>query len=164
MPSIFSSPLLYSQPKEEQTEYALSYHLDKTIPRGSVIYALFPKKILGKLLPKIVKEKKCTLITLYGNQAPLKQLSADSHGKELPEPDIILSEPDGFTFGGALFKPEETELVSELPLLCIGSGKQWTPITPSTHDLVPVKKIISEHGIHTPEQMEEIIASSSPNP
>ncbi len=161
MPSIFSSSLLNPAPKNpENAEYSLSYYLEKAIPRGSVIYALFPKTILAKLLPPIAKQKHCTVISLYGShEATLNLLKAGTFGKDIPEPDIILTEPDGFTFGGALFRPEETKLVNGLPLICIGSSNQWTPILPATHDLVPVKRIISELGIHTPEQIEELIAS-----
>ncbi len=166
MPTIFSSPLLKNQPKNLQNaEYALSYYLERAIPRGSVIYALFPKTILGRLLPQIAKMKNCTVISFYGtHEATLSLLKAGKYDKSLPEPDIILTEPDGFAFGGALFKPEETKIVNGLPLICIGSSHQWTPIIPATHDLVHVQKIISEHGIHTPEQIEEIISSSYSSP
>jgi hypothetical protein len=150
MPTIFSSPFLTETHKQpEKTEYAISYHLEKAIPRGSVIYALFPKKILGKLLPPIAKAKNCTIITHLTGKA----------GK-IERPDIILTEPDGFSAGGALFTPEETKIVSGLPIVCVGSTKQWTHILPATHDLVPVYRIISERGIHTSEQMEEIISFS----
>ncbi len=148
MPTIFSSPLLTEKHKQpENAEYAISYHLEKAIPRGSVVYALFPKKILAKLLPPIAKAKNCTIIT---------QRKFDKTG----EPDVILAEPDGFAAGGALFTPEETKIASGLPLTCVGSTKQWIHVLPATHDLVPVCRIISERGIHTPEQIEEIISSS----
>ena len=162
MQTIFSSPLLKNQPKNPQhAGYALSYHLEKAIPRGSVIYALFPKTILGQLLPPIAKKKNCTVISFYGtHEATLNLLKTGKYDKSLPEPDIILTEPDGFALGGALFKPEETKIVNGLPLVCIGSSHQWMPILPATHDLVQVQKIISEHGIHTPEQIEEIISFS----
>jgi hypothetical protein len=150
MPTIFSSPFLTETHKQpEKAEYAISYHLERAIPRGSVIYALFPKKILSKLLPPIAKAKNCTIIThLTGKTS------------KIDEPDIILAEPDGFSAGGALFTPEETKLVSGLPVICVGSTKQWTHILPATHDLVPVYRIISERGIHTPEQIEELISFS----
>ena len=143
MQTIFSSPLLQNIPKKpEQSEYALSYYLEKAIPRGSNILVLFPKKILSKLLPPIAKKKNCTIIT-----------TAD-------KADIILAEPDGFSLGGALFTPEETKQVKGLPLVCIGSINQYNSIIPETHDLVPVQKIIIEQGIYTQEQIE-IIASYS---
>ncbi len=163
MQTIFSSPFLHSTPKKpENTEYALSYHLEKAIPRGSVVYVLFPKKILAKLLPPIAKAKNCTIITLHGHhEAALSLLKTGKFDKTIPEPDIIFAEPDGFTSGGALFTPNETKTINGLPLVCIGSSKQWVHILPATHDLIQVQKIISEHGIHTPEQMEEIISSYS---
>ncbi len=154
MPSIFSSPLLQAKHRStENTEYALSYYLEKVIPRGGVVYVLFPKTILAKLLPPIAEKKNCKVITLYGSH------EATLYSRKAAEPDIILAEPDGFTYGGALFKPEETKLVKGLPLVCIGSSKQWSSIRPATHDLVPVQKIVSENGIHTPEQIEEFTAS-----
>jgi len=161
MQSIFSSPLLTNQPNSENSEYALSYYLEKIIPQGGVIYALFPKTILAKILPHIAKKKHCIVIAYQGShEATHNLLKAGTFNKNIPEPDLILAEPDGFTYGGALFKPEETQYVEGLPVICVGSSQQWTPVAPATHDLVQVKSIISEHGIHTPEQIEETIASS----
>lgn len=166
MPSIFSSPLLHAKYRStENTEYALSYYIEKVIPRGGVVYVLFPKTILAKLLPPIAEKKNCKVIPLYGShEAALKLIKTGTYSRKAAEPDIILAEPDGFTYGGALFKPEETKLVKGLPLVCVGSSKQWSSIRPATHDLVPVQKIVSENGIHTPEQIEEFIVSSYSKP
>lgn len=141
---------------------AISYHLEKIIPRGGIICAYHPKGILGNILPVIAKEKNCKVITVHGTKHAVTELMAAgvlSTGNPA-EADIFLAEPDGLSADGALFKPHEASDLPHKEIIAIGSALQFTKERPASHDIAPVYKIVTELGIHSAEHLGKEITSS----
>jgi len=162
----FSSPFLTSNLERgqllrhlENAPNAISYHLDRAIPRGSIICAYYPKGILGSILPAIAKEKNCKIISVQGTkQATAEFLKAGLLANSpITEADIFLTEPDGLSADGALVLPHEKLPHNEF--IAVSSILQWTKQKPSTHDVIPIHKTITELGIYTLEQLEINAAS-----
>lgn len=140
----------------QNAEYALAYNLEKILPKGGVVWALFPKTILGQLLPWVAARKQCKIISVHGiKEATMALLKARALDSDTPTPDLFLTEPDGFTPGGAFFQPNEAKMLEGLELVGIGSAFQQITAFPATHDYVPLSKIITELGIHSPEDFEK---------
>ncbi len=141
--------------------YAIQYHLEQALPKGGVVCALYPKSILEHILPEAAKKKGCKVIALHGTKgATLALLKAQvlENNTDISKADIYITEPAGFTPGGALTNPDETKLVENSNVLAVGSALQWTNNTPSTHDFAPISKTITELGIYSPEHFKEIIS------
>jgi len=170
MQTIFSSPFLIENTSEaaknpfvkgqiirhfQKAEYAISYHLERAIPKGGVVCAFFPKSILAQILPKIAKEKNCKVISVNGTRKATTALMAagviDNQTK-VEDADIYITEPNGFTPGGALATPEEEKVLKNFDVIGVGSYFQATKRLPADHDFIKLTKIISELGIHSPEQ------------
>ncbi|MBW2970244.1 hypothetical protein KY309_00465 [Candidatus Woesearchaeota archaeon] len=136
----------------EHIKYALSYYLDKAIPKGAVICALYPKKLLQNILPEVALNKHCKVICI-GAPELSKELMQKGLLEDNAEPDIYLTEPDGICPEGAIVKPQETELLKQYKTYAVSSTMQFTEKTPQTHDCVEVYKTITEKGIMTTEQL-----------
>ncbi len=140
--------------------YSIAYNLEQAIPKGSTICAFYPKTILQHILPKIAQQKNCKVIVIGGEkEATQALLEAGVLNKYscLEDADIFLTEPDGLTTNGILARPEETKLLHQYNPMAVASILQWTTTLPATHDQVHAAKIISEIGIHTPENFKEEI-------
>lgn len=159
MQHIFSSNLI------KQKEYindSLKYYLDQAIPKGSIICAIYPKKILTELLPQIAKEKHCKIINIYGTKELTRTLlKTNLLAAENQKPDLFITEPDALTPGGALVKPNELSSLQDKKLIGITTTQQWTNEKPETHDYIPLHLTITELGIHTPENLDEELNASS---
>lgn len=170
IPKAFSSPILLERISRlaettlygtvlkhfENALYALSYHLEKTLPKGGIICAIYPKTILQEILPQIAEQKKCKIMVIGGTPEIIKTLKEKGMLIEANQKaDIYLTEPDGFNEEGAYVKPHETELLINYDTIAIGSIYQWTDVAPATHDSIPVEKTITEAGIFTPEKLKE---------
>ncbi len=145
----------------DHAPYAIQHFLHKIVPKGGVICAIHSKSILARTLAKIAKEKNCKIININGTkEATEKFLKAGVLAEGL-QPDIYLTEPEGFTQGGAIINPDETEhLNNNTELIGVGSALQWTKNTPANYDFIPLTKIVSELGIHKPEHLEQEINAS----
>ena len=126
----------------QNAEYVLAYNLEKMLPKGGVVWVLFPKTILRQLLPAIAAKKKCKVISIHGTkEAAMGLLKARVLGNGVPIPDLLLTEPDGFTPGGAFFQPNEAKMLEGLELVGIGSAFQRTSRLPATHDICRFQKL-----------------------
>ncbi|MEM3154917.1 MAG: hypothetical protein QW165_05155 [Candidatus Woesearchaeota archaeon] len=139
----------------EKAELAISFHLQKIVPKGSIICAYHPKSILAKILPNIAKEKNCKIIAIHGTKEAMQAfIKSGTLTYELPhKADTFLAEPDGLTADGALFNPKE---VCELPhneIIAVGSVLQFTNKRPANYDVANVSKIVTEIGTYTPEHL-----------
>jgi hypothetical protein len=136
---------------------AISYHLERVVPRGGVICAYHPKGILGSILPAIAKEKNCKVLTVHGTkQAVVSLMKAGVLSTGNPaEADVFLTEPDGLSADGALFKPHEASDLPHKEIIAVGSALQFTKERPASHDIAPVYKIVTELGIHSAEHLEK---------
>lgn len=141
---------------------AISYHLEKIVPKGGIICAYHPKGILASILPAIAKEKNCKVIPVHGSKHAISALLNAKVVAHLPltEADIILTEPDGLSSDGALFKPHEAAELPHREVIAVGSALQFTHERPASHDIAPVSKIVTELGIHSPEHLEKETASA----
>ena len=169
IPTAFSSPILLERISQlaettqrgtvlkhfENALYALNYHLEKIIPKGGIICAIYPKTILQTILPSIAEQKNCKVMLIGGTPEIIKTLKEKGILIEAGHADIYLTEPDGFNEEGAFVKPQETEVLMNYNTIAIGSIYQWTDIPPATHDSVPIEKTITEAGILMPEQLKE---------
>ncbi|GEM_PF-2383291 len=142
----------------ENALYALKYHLEKTIPKGGVICAIYPKTILQTILPELAKKKNCKVKLIGGTPEIIKILKEKEILTETEKADIYLTEPDGFNEEGAYVRPHETDILMNHETIAIGSIYQWADVAPSTHDSVPISKIITETGICSPEQLKESLS------
>jgi len=141
---------------------AISYHLERIVPRGSIICAYHPKGILGSILPVIAKEKNCKVITIHGTKHAVTELMKAgvlSTGNPA-EADVFLAEPDGLSADGALFKPHEASDLPHKEIIAVASALQFTKERPASHDIAPVYKIVTELGIHSAEHLGKEITSS----
>lgn len=130
-----------------RNSYALEYHLSNAIPKGSVIGALFPKKLLSKLLPIVAKEKNARVIVI-GNKEIIPSLIKAGvlfEGKAVP--DIFIGEPAGFSKEGVFVSPEETQDWLNNDVLAVCSALQWSSISPAKLDSIPAQKVVSELGV-----------------
>ncbi len=159
----FTSPILESTRVNGQSYkqlqnalYAIQYNLEKILPKGGTACVLFPKNILENILPAAAKEKNCKIILIQGP----KILASNLLKERLLEPntnkeaDVYITEPAGFTPGGALVEPNEVKQLQNLPVIGVGSALQWTMRAPAEYDYIVLSKIVTETGIHSPEDFE----------
>lgn len=162
----FSSPILLERIKQiprgalikhlEKAKYALSYNLEKILPKGGTVCALYPKTILQHILPQAAKECRCKVICVSGTSEIINELIKNNvfdDKTSIEKADLYITEPDGFTPEGALVRPEETELLQKFEVIGIGSALQYTQKLPSTHDCIPISKTITELGIYTSQEL-----------
>ncbi len=165
----FSSPILennkhVSAKYYQNTLYALTYHLEKALPQGGIVCALFPKGILQHILPKAAKEKNCTVIIIQSTkEATLAFMQAGVLDQKTDpgKADIYITEPAGFSQNGALVSPQETATIKKYNAIGIGSALQFQEKIPAEYDWLPMSKIITELGIHSIENFEEEFKRSS---
>lgn len=141
---------------------AISYHLEKVVPKGGIVCAYHPKGILANVLPQIAKEKNCEIISIHGTKEAVENfLKAGVLSNHKPsEADIFLAEPDGLSSDGALFKPHETLDLPHKEIIAVGSALQFTKERPATHDIAAVYRIVTELGVYSPEHLEKEITSA----
>ncbi|VVB81205.1 Uncharacterised protein [uncultured archaeon] len=164
MQSAFTSPILLERTSKiprgalikhlENALYALSYNLEKILPKGGTVCALYPKTILQSILPRAAKERNCKVICISGTPELIKELAKNDildKKTSMEKADIYITEPDGFAKDGALVKPEETELLQKFEVTAIGSALQYTRELPATHDCIAISKAITELGTYSPE-------------
>jgi hypothetical protein len=139
----------------EKIKYALSYYLENILPKGGTACVLYPKKILTEILPEAASAKKCKIICLNGPPGLISKLTKTGLlQKEMAEADIYITEPEGFTRGGALVHSTETQALKQHNLVGIGSIYNWTQTTPAAHDTIQLERVITEKGIYTSEHFE----------
>jgi len=167
MHNAFSSPILIENTAKlerglllkhfENAIYAIEYHLENILPKGGIVCAFFPKSILEHVLPAAAQKKNCKVINVQGTkeaiQALMKAGVLDNEAS-MEEADIYITEPDGFTTGGALVRPEEAKTLKNIQVMGVGSIFQKANTTPATHDYIPLSKMITELGIYSPEHIE----------
>jgi len=141
---------------------AISYHLEKVVPKGGIVCTYHPKGILANVLPSIAKEKNCKIISIHGTKEAVENfLKAGVLSNNKPaEADVFLAEPDGLSSDGALFKPHETPDLPHKEIIAVGSAFQFTKERPATHDIASVHRMVTELGIHSPEHLEKEITSA----
>ena len=145
---------MHGSSKLRQALPAILYHLENILPRGGTACVLFPKKILSTLLPKAAVSKNCEIL-LYGS--PTKELRNFKVVKEIPKADVYIIEPDGFTEGGALVRPEETPILAKLDCVGVGSVHQWTEDQPAEYDFVEITKYVTEKGVHSKDNFNLLL-------
>ncbi len=148
MPSVFLHERLERNFSKHlaRAEYALEYHLSGSIPKGGIICALFPKKLLFKLLPIVAKEKNARVIVIGSKEIIPSLIDAGVLFEGKASPDIFIGEPAGFSKEGVFVSPEETQEWLNNDVLAVCSALQWSSISPAKLDAVPVRKIVSELG------------------
>jgi len=171
MQRIFSSPLFIDKaaqlPKKSlqqhlrHARYALAHHLSSIIPYGSVVAVYHAKDTLADILPEVAKERNCTVIAIEPGKRAQRAFHDAGILSDTGHADIILTEPAGFTKGGALVAPPETKELEGKNVIGVGSILQWTTESPAHYDFVPLTYIVTEIGAHTPEQLYEEITSSA---
>ncbi len=146
----------------ENAAESISYHLAKIVPKGGIICAYHPKGILAHILPKIAKEKNCKVIPVHGTKHAISEFMKAGVVAHLPltEADVIITEPDGLTSDGALFKPHEAADLPHSEVIAVGSALQFTNTRPATHDIAPVYKIATELGVYSPAHLEREAANA----
>lgn len=130
-----------------RSEYALEYHLSGIIPKGSIICALFPKKLLSKFLPIVAKEKNARVIAIGNKEIIPSLIKAGVLFEGKASPDIFIGEPAGFSKEGIFVAPEETQDWLKNDVLAMCSALQWSSISPAKLDSIPAQKIVSELGV-----------------
>ncbi len=128
--------------------------LESSVPKGGLIGVVFPKSVLGKILPVIAERKKCSVVYLGDAQgfSPFSKFSVS--GKSLYDADVIFAEPSFFTHQGGFFLPSEAEKISSLPLVGVGAGN-FISNNPSDLDFVHLEKTITDLGVFTPDTFAE---------
>ncbi len=141
---------------------AISYHLEKVVPKGSIVCAYHPKGILANVLPQIAKSKNCKIISIQGSKEAIENfLKAGVLSNYKPsEADVFLAEPDGLSSDGALFLPKEARDLPHKEIIAVGSVLQFTKERPATHDIASVHRMVTELGIYSPEHLEKEITSA----
>ncbi|RJQ18673.1 hypothetical protein C4580_06265 [Candidatus Woesearchaeota archaeon] len=129
---------------------AIAYHLAKVLPRGGVVGVVYPKGIAEEILAGVAKERNCRIRCFGASQKLCLQLQREGvlEVREDVPIDVFLTEPDGFGPNGAWVRPNESELLVSLPVVGFGSVLQWSQQTPKSHDLVPLKGVVSEKGVY----------------
>lgn len=128
----------------QNAPHAISYHLEREIPSGSVIGLIAPKSILAEVLPSIARRKHCK-VALFGAQGEIARAFHDILSPTT-ECDIYLCEPELFNPEGAMAHPSELEHIGKHSLIGVGCSLQMTNEKPSHLDFAPLTKIITEKG------------------
>ena len=140
---------------QENRTYAFAYYLDSVLPMNGLVEVIAPKEILSSLLPMLAKEKNCRVKCKNTSRELRNELARLGILESNGTPDLTLTEPDFLVEGGALVLPEH---VCEASIIGIASLEKWTTKNPSTHDFVPLRKIITEAGILLPNDMKSILS------
>ena len=146
----------------KQKEYALEYYLNKVIPKSGTVCVISPKKYLTSFLPRIAKEKKCSLFVINAQLDFLKTLLDNKVPyvcpSYLPEADVHLIEPQGITNGGILVSPNDAKVAQHNGLTAVVSASHWSSDSHPSLDMISAKNIVSELGILTQEKFEEEVS------
>ena len=133
----------------ERRSYAFAYHLGTILPKNGIVEVLSPGPILKSLISQVAFQKQCKVLC---RDVELKhELAQAGILAQGGTPDVVLIESDFLTEGGVLVLPQIAQNTS---LVGICSVEKWTKSNPSTHDFVPLRKIVTEVGIFSPEDLK----------
>src|SRR3989344_3580600 len=131
---------------DSKAGYAISFHLQKLIPKGGIVEVVNPKSVLCSLLPGILRSRKARVI-LKQSSSEARTAFADVLVENTGFSDIVLAEPDAFVPGGALVNPSESSLLENRHVVGVGSILQITGKNPASHDFIEFQKRVTENGI-----------------
>lgn len=131
---------------QQNAPLALSYYLEKEIPKGAIIGLISPKNILFNILPDIAKRKHCKIVLIDAGKGMAKSFKGLMSSKS--ECDLYICEPELFNLEGAMMHPSETTNMAKInsPLIGVGCTLQITNEKPAHLDFSPLTKIITEKG------------------